>query len=88
MEKTIKRLKKNDPIEVIWLDVIQNPAWQEEADAARALPSLCRSLGYYLNHTSKLLRISESLNRDLTQRSVQTFPIGVVLKINKLKGSK
>jgi len=67
---------------------VQDPTWQSEEDAAAALPALCRSLGYYLNHTSKLLRISESLSRDLTQRSVQVLPTGVILKINKLKGSK
>jgi len=84
----LPRLKLNDPIEVIWVDIMQDPTWQSEEDAAAALPALCRSLGYYLNHTSKLLRISESLNRDLIQRSVQVFPIGAILKINKLKGSK
>jgi hypothetical protein len=84
----LPRLKHNDPIEVIWVDIVQDPEWKAEEEAAGALLALCRSLGYYLNHTSKLLRISESLNRDMNQRSVQTFPIGVILKVNKLKGSK
>jgi len=84
----LPRLKLNDAVEVVWTDIVQDPAWQSEDVAAKALPTLCRSLGYYLNHTSKVLRISESLNRDINQRSVQVFPMGAVLRVKKLHGKK
>jgi hypothetical protein len=82
----LPKLKLNDIVEVIWADIVQDPTWQSEEGAAEALPTLCRSLGYYLNHTSKVLRISESLNCDMHQRSVQVLPLGTVLKVKKLKG--
>lgn len=82
------KLHKNDMVEVIWMDIVHDSTWQSEEDAAKAKPTLCKSLGYYLNRKGRCLRISESLNRDLNQRSVQVMPLGTVLSIKKLKGKR
>ncbi len=81
----LPRLKRNDPVEVLWVDILQDPSWQSSDVASESQPALCRSLGYYLNCERGCLRISESLNKDLDQRSVQIFPLGVVLKVRKLR---
>jgi len=76
-------MRKNDIVEVTWMDIVQDPTWQKEDDATVAKPVLCKSVGYFLDRTDKFLRISESMN-NLGERSVQVFPIGTVLKVRKL----
>jgi hypothetical protein len=78
-------MEKNDPVEVIWRDVVQDPAWQSEEKASIVGPMTCRSLGYYLNTDKQYLRISETVNEEDGSRSVQVIPRSLIVKIRKLR---
>lgn len=76
------KLKKGDCLVVKWLDVTQRNDWLSEEDAGRAPPAVCRSVGFFLNETKDVIRISDSVCSD-TDRNVTVIPRGCVLKIRR-----
>jgi hypothetical protein len=58
------KLKKNDTVEVQWHDIVGTSGWLDESTAAISPCILCWSVGYFLNRTKGILRISSSMNNN------------------------
>ncbi len=77
----MKRYKKNTIIEVSWIDIVDDPKWQDE-DKIKRPDCDCKSVGYYFKHDKELLYISSTISNK--ERGILTIPVGCVKKIKKL----
>jgi len=79
-------VKKNTKIEVEWDDIVSDSAWMSERKAVDYPVTQCKSVGYFVNKTEKVLRLSATiqLGKD-PERDVTVIPIGVVKRIRRLK---
>jgi len=77
---------KNDLVEIEWLDVVSNSAWLSEQEAIELLPTQCKSVGYFLNETEDLIRLSHTIQLD-GDRDVSVIPKGIIRNIRKLNES-
>lgn len=80
------KLKKNDLIEITWVDIVSDSAWLSEQKANEYPPTQCKSAGYFLNRTKNVIRLSASIQcgKD-NERDMTVIPNGVIKKIRKLK---
>ncbi|KKK51886.1 hypothetical protein LCGC14_3110480 [marine sediment metagenome] len=79
-------MKKNTLIEIEWEDIVSDSAWLIEEVAVKEPLTQCKSVGYFLNKTKEVIRLSSSiqLGKD-SERDVIVIPLGVVKKIRRLK---
>ena len=75
---------KNQCLYIKWLDITSKNGWIVETEAASLKPSDCYSVGFFLNETDEVIRISDSVDDD-GDRSVLVIPKGVVEYIIKMK---
>lgn len=75
---------KNECLYIKWLDITSKNGWVDESQAASTQPCVCYSVGFYLNETEEVIRISDSINDD-GDRSVLVIPKGVVVEIIRMK---
>ena len=68
---------KNECIYIKWHDILSQDGWISEQDAATTQSSVCYSVGFYLNETEEVIRISSSVN-DINERNVLVIPKGVI----------
>ncbi|MCK5017560.1 MAG: hypothetical protein KAS32_10875 [Candidatus Peribacteraceae bacterium] len=81
------KYKKNERLEVDWLDVVDDPAWMDESKETKIPPeSYCRSMGYFYKQDDVGLWLSPSINhrKSRGQRSTVFIPKGMITKIRKL----
>jgi len=76
------KLCKNDAILCKWEDIAQYNEWSDEKDASEKSVATCLSLGFYLNETKRLLRLSDTICSD-GDRNVTVIPKGCILKIRR-----
>ena len=79
----MRHYKKNTPIEVEWYDIVEDPSWLSEKDAAKEPDDLCKSLGYYLQVQRNVLYMSGTISN--TKRNKLTIPLGCIKKVRKGK---
>lgn len=79
-------MKKNTLIEIVWDDIVADAVWLSEQKAAEFPVIQCKTAGYFLNKTKKVIRISPTIqiNGD-KERDIVVIPMGVVKKIRRLK---
>lgn len=80
------KLRKNDLIEIEWIDAYDNPAWLSEAEARKEPPEVhSKSVGYYLRRTKDLIFISASIGKTKKcDRDRRVIPRGTIKKITRL----
>lgn len=80
------RLKKNDLIEIEWVDIVADSAWLLEQKANEYPLTQCKTAGYYLNETEDLIRLSATIQcgKD-NERDICVIPQGVIRRIRKIK---
>lgn len=81
------RLGKGDRIEVVWEDIVSDSSWQSDDAAAKAETCTCHTIGYYVNHDKRVLRIATSYNAE-KQCSVDVIPRGCITSVSKLERAK
>ena len=71
---------------MFWDDIVSDSAWLPEQKAADYPVTQCKSVGYFVNKTKDILRLSATiqLGKD-PERDVIVIPLGVVKKIRRLK---
>lgn len=79
-------MKKNTLIEVEWVDIVSDSSWLSEQKAVDYPVTQCKSVGYFINKTKSVLRLSAMIQlcKD-PERDVTVIPLGVVKKIRRLK---
>ena len=84
----LKKYKKNDKVEVWWLDAHFDASWLS-ADEASTIPDevYCKSVGYFTKYTKDVIVLSTSIGekKKSTQRDRNVIPLGMVRKIHKLR---
>lgn len=78
------KLRRNDKIEIIWIDTYQVSAWMPVEKAEMMKAPVCRSLGYFTNHDDDVLRMSDTCAED-NDRNCTIIPWGSIKKITKLQ---
>lgn len=79
-------VKKNQLVEVLWDDIIADSAWMSELKAAYYPATKCKTVGYFINKTKTVLRLSGTIQIcDKPERDVVVIPVGVIKKIRRLK---
>jgi len=79
-------MKKNTLIEVEWDDIVYDSTWLSEHKAANYPTAKCKTMGYFLNQTKKVLRLSATIQFDKdNERDITVIPLGVIKKIRRLK---
>jgi len=81
---SIPRLRKGDRVEIVWEDIISDSSWVEDDDAAKKGTCTCHTIGYYVNRTRMVLRVSHCYNAE-KQRSVDVIPRGCITHVHKLR---
>jgi len=76
-------LKKDRPIEVEWVDIIQHSGWEAEDKREKEEPAYCRTVGYFLNANQHVLRLSSTISDG--ERDVTVIPKGCIKKITDLE---
>jgi len=65
-------MQKYDPIKVTWLDIVEDPSWQDDADVMSFPKTLTESLGYYIGEVEEdgmtVIIISSSVFIDETRQ--------------------
>ncbi|KKM27142.1 hypothetical protein LCGC14_1577700 [marine sediment metagenome] len=79
------KLKKNQLIEIRWLDITSDGSWLKPATVEKFPAVDCLSVGYFLNQDKKVIRLSSMVNSNDGERDVTAIPLGCVEKIIKLK---
>jgi hypothetical protein len=77
------KYKKNQILEVVWSDIVEESAWLSEDAAKSEKAATCRHVGYFLCNDRKNIKISSGICND-GDRSVTVIPWAVVDKINPL----
>ena len=75
----MRKFKKDQRIEVFWLDADQNPKWQNEAQMNKPPDSLCVTLGYFYKYDKDFIYLSHTMSGK--ERDRTTIPLGVIKKI-------
>lgn len=79
-------MKKNTLIEVCWDDIVADSAWLSELKASYYPATECKTVGYFLNKTKTVLRLSATIQLcDRPERDIIVIPVGVIKKIRRLK---
>lgn len=80
----LPKLKKEDIIEVHWLDITSTASWKTTDEAECYIAVTCHSIGYFLNEDDDVIRISATKN-DEGERDVNVIVKGCIKSISKLK---
>ena len=93
----IKELRKDDRIEVIWvdagdLDPSEGLTWMDQKDAAKGIRSIpIRTIGYFLAYKARTLVLCHNIEfSDKKSKSVANrgqIPLGCITRIIPLKSS-
>ena len=74
----MRKFRKNQRIEIDWIDTVQDPSWKSEEKARQRPDCDCITIGYYLKHDKELLYVSQTISGK--QRDITTIPIGCIKK--------
>ena len=80
-----RNLKKNQLIEVEWVDIVSVAEWLTEEKAMTYPATTCKDAGYVLKSDNTLLRLSSSIQTNDKERNVTVIPWAVIGKIRKIK---
>ena len=80
----LPKLKREDIIEVHWLDITSTTSWKTTDEAETYIAVGCHSIGYFLNEDDDVIRISDTKN-DEGERNVNVIIKGCIKSISKLK---
>ncbi len=76
----MRRYKKNQKLEIAWLDIIHDSGWVSEVNAGKRPNCDCLTIGYYLRHDKELLYISSTIS-NFNDRDKITIPLGCIKKV-------
>ncbi len=82
-------MKKYDPIKVTWLDIIEDPSWQDDEEAMAFPKTLAESLGFYMGEVEEdgmtvlILLPTVFLEGDREKGTIK-IPTGVIKKIERI----
>ena len=80
----MRQYKKNQKIEVDWIDTVQNSAWMSETKAAeRPDDADCQTIGYYYKHDREFLYLSHTISHK--ERDKTTIPLGCIKRTRIVK---
>jgi len=71
-------------IKVIWLDIVQDPAWQRVTEAIKGDPLKITTVGFYLSGKNKKLNMCHSYTEDGESDSL-VIPWGCVASVEEIK---
>jgi len=80
--------KRNERLEIDWLDVVDDPAWTDDSKETKIPPeAYCRSIGYFYKEDDIGIWLSPSINhrKKRGQRSTTFIPKGMIQKIRRLQ---
>ena len=78
------KLKKEDIIEVNWIDITATSSWKTLEEAETYLAVTAHSVGYFINEDDDVIRISGTKD-DEGNRDVNVIVKGCIKSISKLK---
>lgn len=80
------KLRKDELIEVEWIDAHGDTEWKSEEDARKTPPGVyVRSVGYYLRCSPDFIFMSQSISKAKKgDRDQHVIPRGTIKKITKL----
>lgn len=81
---SLPKLRKEDVIEVHWIDITTTASWKTIEEAENYIPTSCYSVGYFLNEDKDVIRLSATKN-DEGERDVNVIIKGCIQSIGKLK---
>lgn len=77
--------KYNTPLEITWLDIVEDSSWMSIQKALLYKPCLCKTVGFFLNQNDEVIRISGSIQVNDHDRNVIVIPWGCIKSIKVLK---
>lgn len=80
----LPKLKRDDLVEIHWLDITSTTSWKTTEEAETYIAITCHSVGYFLNADEEVIRISDTKN-DEGERNVNIIIKGCIKSISKLK---
>ena len=79
------QVKKAIILEVIWNDISTYGGWHQVNEVDTLTTIECRSVGYLVGKTNKLIRIAQSLTKGKEIGDVTVIPLTNVKKIRRLR---
>jgi len=79
--KELKKLRKNDIIEVIWLDATADSRWLLEENIVKKPLEKCKTVGYFFDADRTALKLSMSVATTDGQRDVMIIPTNCIVTI-------
>ena len=79
----MRRYKRNQKLEVFWLDTVQDPKWQTKESMEKEPDALCTTIGYYYKHDKQYVYLSHTLSGH--DRDKTTIPLGAIKRVVRLK---
>lgn len=78
-----KKFEKYSKLEIEWVDILDNNAWQDEVEVNKVEPIKVKTIGYFLRNNKKSLIIAHSVCED-SSCDTMAIPFGVIKNINIL----
>lgn len=87
ISRLLPRLRRHDPVEVDWEDIAGYHAWHSEQEVGTCDPIPCRTLGYFLEATNRLVRVAGSRGNidgaDRRYTDIVVIPISNIRRIRR-----
>lgn len=78
------KFKEGDLLLITWNDIIMDSGWTDMPDIKTYNPPECKDVGWFINHDTLNVRISNSMNSD-NEGSFSIIPKGVIRDVRKIK---
>jgi len=79
----VRRYRKHQRIEVLWIDTVTEPEWRNEGDMKKRPDADCRTIGYYYNHDKEFLYLCHTISRTESDRT--SIPLGAIKRVRIVK---
>jgi hypothetical protein len=84
-----KGLKKYDPIEIVWLDIIEQGGWSDKDKRLSNADMRVRQVGYFYRKDKEMLEIISSyFPKDKTVGVLTKIPLGTIKQIKRVRREK
>jgi hypothetical protein len=78
----MRKLKICSPVEVVWVDIEEDPAWQDRDSLARPPDTLCHTVGYVIGQDRDFLYVTATLGGEKQQPGSRiSIPLGCVRSV-------
>ena len=79
----MRNYEKNKLLEVVWVDIVQDPSWLDEDKIEESECPMCKTVGYFYKQTKEFFYLSSTISG--SQRDVTIIPIGCIKKVRSLR---